>query len=177
MQAQGELVEPEDIPANPYEPKWDEKYIGDCETYASLGANLKQMASIIGVTQKTFHAWLSKRPDLKQAIQRGQSLQTCSVSQALLNRALGKTKITEEKIHTQTINGTKVVQHTKITKQLAPDVAAQKIWLEAHDPDKWGGSAALKAAERAKQIESDNAETRPTTKTLVGAVKQLMSDK
>lgn len=171
---EGQLVTDEIADASPFEPKWSEDFIEQCENYASLGANYGDMANMLGVTQQTFIRWRKARPELEQAILRGKGLQQCNVSKALLHRALGKTKITEEKIVTATIGGKKVVTTTHVTKQLAPDVAAQKIWLAAHDPEKWDSSGKLNAAERAAQIAADADGNRPTPETIVGAVRQLM---
>lgn len=171
---EGELLSDEPIDVSKYEPKWHDGIVEQCENYASLGANYADMANMIGITQQTFIRWRKARPELEQAILRGRGLQQCNVSKALLHRALGKTKITEDRIVTATIGGKKVVTTTHVTKQLAPDVGAQKLWLEAHDPEKWGASSKLNAAERAAQIAADADGNRPTPETIVGAVRQLM---
>ncbi len=130
----------------------------------SAGLNLKELASILGVSNGTLLKWRKAHPSLEKAIKKGRKeFADTKVKKSLKQRALGYSyqevtveyieigdaQFVEKKVrnaytdtsgNTKYFNATELVEGRKIKithKQVAPDVTACIFWLCNRMPGKW----------------------------------------
>jgi len=82
--------------------------IRQLEEMAAAGANLENMAAILGISKRTLERRLKDQPGVAGGIRKGRAESTNAVENQLLMKALGKTE--------------------------RGDFNAIKLWLSRHDP-------------------------------------------
>ncbi|MEG1411344.1 MAG: transposase [Terrisporobacter sp.] len=99
------------------------------EEYARNGLSEKQIAYNLGISYASFRNYKKKHEELRIVLQRGKEVIDLKVENALLKCALGYTydEVTYE-------HGNEV---KRVTKNVKPDVNAQKLWLINRNPAKW----------------------------------------
>ncbi len=131
------------------------------EGWAREGMTDAQIASKMGIVDRTLYDWINKFPPISQALKKGKAPVDIEVENALLKRALGYTYVETttdyEMVETGTDKDGKPVfeQRVKavksVKKEMAPDVGAQAFWLKNRRPDRW-------REKREAQIQVSNAD-------------------
>jgi transposase-like protein len=103
------------------------------EKWAREGANDRQIAAKLGISESTFYQYVRTYAEFKQALKKGKAPVDTLVENSLLKRALGY-EYTETKKVTR---GEKVVREESTTKQVVPDTTAQIFWLKNRKPAIW----------------------------------------
>ena len=107
------------------------------EGWARDGLTNIQIATNMGIAERTFTEWIARFPAISAALKTGKEPVDTQVENALLKRALG---YTDEEIITEIIeqpNGTQRKQVRKVKKVFPPDVTAQIFWLKNRKPKQW----------------------------------------
>lgn len=109
------------------------------EGLARNGVPEEQIAKKLGVGYSTFRKYKERYGALGAALKKGREVVDFEVEGALIKRALGYSYVEETRELREDENGggaTLVLTKT-VTKQVAPDVAAQKFWLISRKKDEW----------------------------------------
>lgn len=94
------------------------------------------VAAEIGISVRQYYRWLRDYPELRQAKEEC-AVVDYMVEDGLLKRALGY-EYKEIAIEKEGLGDQAVVTKTKVTtKQVAPDVGAQRLWLINRQPKRW----------------------------------------
>ncbi len=121
--------------------KYQEEYNEQVYRLCLLGATDKEMADFFNVCEATFNNWKRDFPEFLVSIKAGKIDADAKVAQSLFKRATGYRydEVTYEKINVD-VDGveeasnddikTEVYKKKIVTKEVAPDVAAQNIWLK-----------------------------------------------
>ena len=102
------------------------------ERVAGLGFDDVEIATILGISERTLNVYKSK-PEFLQSLKRGKSKTDHDVTRNLFKRAIGYSY--EEK--TKERKGDKVMLTKIVTKEVIPDVTAQIFWLKNRRKDLW----------------------------------------
>lgn len=123
------------------------------EGWARDGLTDKQIASNIGISEKTLYEWKKKYSEFCKSLKKGKEVIDRQVENALLKRALGYEY--EETIKLVDDKGKKSVK--VITKHVAGDVLAQIYWLKNRKPEKWRDKQNLElSGENGLPIQTEN---------------------
>ena len=101
-----------------------------------LGAIDEELAEFFHVTEQTINNWKRDYPEFFESIERGKLSADAEVAEALFKSATGQHIITEDRL----VGG----QLVTITKQIPPDVAAQRLWLFNRRPNQWKNKVEVK---------------------------------
>jgi hypothetical protein len=101
---------------------------------ALLGVTDAEMAVHLGVAESTFHLWKREHPGFSESITAGKALADAAVAESLYRTALGGGTVTE--IREEPDSEGNIVRKT-VTRELAPDVRAQRYWLGNRHPKLW----------------------------------------
>jgi hypothetical protein len=110
-----------------------------------LGAEVDQVAEVLGVATSTVYNWMNDHPEFLEAINKGRELDdNINVEGTLLKRALGYT-VDENTFEYQEVldqDGKPSSEREKVliktvTKEVLPDVKALTTWLCNRMPDRW----------------------------------------
>lgn len=109
------------------------------EGMAREGLIDKDIAAKLGISVETFYQYVKKYPEFSEAIKRGKAPVDVRAENSLLKRVEGyefeETHVEYEAVKKGEKASAKKVK--KITKQMAPDVAACIFWLKNRKPKKW----------------------------------------
>lgn len=111
-------------------------------SFIASGYSQQKCADEMGISMTTLMNWRKVYPEFDDAIAHGQTTVIARVERALLDRALGF-EYEEKSVETcENEDGTST--KTKVvTKSALPDVVAQKAFLAAYSPNRWGPSASV----------------------------------
>jgi len=105
-----------------------------CE-YAVNGATDREIAELLGVTERTLYRWKHIYPEFCQSLEMGKEIPNKRVVQSLYRRAVGYSfdavKIMAPGAGRRTPIIVPYVEH------VPPDVGAAKLWLTNRDPENW----------------------------------------
>ena len=92
-----------------------------------------------GVSPSTLHDWMKRYPEISESLTRAKEMVEEDVIDAVLKRALGYryTEITRELRKNPETGEAALVVTKEITKEVAPDVAAQKFYLINRGDGSW----------------------------------------
>ncbi|MBE6051611.1 MAG: Xaa-His dipeptidase [Clostridium sp.] len=116
------------------------------ESWVAEGQTDKEIAEKIGISYSTFRRYKKEKSELKAAIAQGKDKKNDNVIQALYKNCIGykyyeetPVKVKEEVIAEdgKTVLVKERVEVKSIKKYKAPDLAAQKYWLNNRDKTKW----------------------------------------
>lgn len=115
-----------------------EKYDKDtfprlAEGLARDGANDKDIAIRLGISEGTFYTYTKKYAEFRDAIKEGRKPINYEIENKLLQRARGY-KYTE--VHVTKRNG-KIIEEKEVTKEIPPDNASIFFFLKNKLPSKW----------------------------------------
>lgn len=107
------------------------------EGYAREGMTDKEICQKLGISQDTFYEYMKKYPEFSESVKEGKRPIDVEVEKALLKRAIGY-EMEETQVEYKGIpkegEKAKPTSVKKITKQVIPDVLAQKFWLMNRQP-------------------------------------------
>lgn len=139
---------------------WDELKMSSrlnlIEHWARNGMIEADMMKNLGVSKDTFYLWKKEKPEFYDALQRGKEVADALVESALFKSALGYEveEVTEEPTVVRAYGDivyddegnpvTKLVVTKRVTKQVAPAVAAQIFWMKNRQPERWRDKQEIK---------------------------------
>ena len=102
------------------------------ERIAGLGFDDVEIATILGISERTLNVYKSK-PEFLQSLKRGKALVDHDVTRNLFKRAIGFSydEVTKE------LRKGKMCKTKVVTKDVVPDVTAQIFWLKNRRKDLW----------------------------------------
>lgn len=112
--------------------EFNEKLRDTFERLTREGKTLKQVAKIIGVSERTLNRWMGKHTELSRAVREARQVADELVEAALFSRALGYSH-PETKVFIH--EGCPVTE--RITKHYPPDTTAAMFWLRNRQPERW----------------------------------------
>ncbi len=115
------------------------------EGWARDGLTDEQIAHNMGISRKTLAIWKKEYSDIGDTLKKGKEVVDYEVENALLDKALGITKIIKKPIKLKEViydNGKRVsekehVEYADEEIYIPPDTTAQIFWLKNRRPDKW----------------------------------------
>ena len=97
----------------------------------------EQIAKNAGIRAGTLYEWMSRFPEISEAIKKGKAPVDFEVENALLKRALGYDyEETTTEIHEEQ-DGTQRKHIRRVTRHVPADVAAAIFWLKNRKPTQW----------------------------------------
>lgn len=115
-------------------------------SFIAAGYSVQRVIAELQISEETFYDWRSQHEEFDEAVLFGQSKAVARVEQAIFNRAMGfeYTETHHEEVSRETEDGTFTETKDKtITKMALPDVGAQRAFLAAYSPKRWGPSVAF----------------------------------
>lgn len=111
---------------------WRDDFVRMGYKLALLGCTDKEMADIMGISERTFYELKAKYPQFTQALNEGKELADAEVASRLFDRACGvKIRKTDIKCYMGTIIKTPLVE------EYPPDTSAAIFWLTNRRNAKW----------------------------------------
>jgi hypothetical protein len=101
---------------------------------APMGMSNKEIADVIGVSDRTIYRWLEENPEFCHTYNNEKLFGDAKVTQAMYKAACGDVVTVETH---EGVDATGNVIDKKVTKQHKPDITAAKFWLTNRQPDKW----------------------------------------
>jgi len=114
-----------------------------------LGLNDEEIYTTLEISKATFYEWKRSNSKFSDAIGEGRDPADGKIARALYKRALGGTRVTEEKA--MVVDGK--IQIVKVRKTLAADVRAAETWLSRRQPKRWGKVDTLNLNDRTLRTE------------------------
>lgn len=115
---------------------------------AEEGKTDAQIAAVIGVSEKTFHAWKHAHPDFRESLKKSKGVADRMVELALFQRAVG---YSQPAIKFFMHEGCVIAED--YTEHYPPDVTACIFWLKNRRPDQWRDVNKLEVDTGGKPIE------------------------
>lgn len=103
------------------------------EAWARDGLTDEQIAKNIGIKRPTLYVWISKYPDISDALKRGKEVVDIEVENALLKNAVG---FTETLSKVKVLNDGEIIKYEEET-YYPPNTTAQIFWLKNRKPKEW----------------------------------------
>lgn len=104
---------------------------------STIGLTQAQMAVQLDMSVKTLESWIHKRPECKDAYQKGKLIHDTSVQETLLKRALGYS-YEEVSVHEGVDSiGRPYSRKSTVTKHVLPDPTCMIFWLKNRHRDQW----------------------------------------
>ena len=123
---------------NIYLTEWKDK-ISVIQAWCRDGLTNEQIAHKIGVSRNAFQIWLTRYPELKEAVKKEKAVVDVEVENSLLKRALGYqyTEETTERIFNKETKEYEMHVTKTVTKEMPPDTTAQIFWLKNRKSFEW----------------------------------------
>lgn len=115
------------------------------EGWARDGLTDEQIAKNMGISVKTLFNYKTNHLPILQALKKGKEVVDYEVENALLQKALGMTKVIQKPFKLKKVeyeNGKRISEKERIEYAeeevfIPPDTTAQIFWLKNRRPDKW----------------------------------------
>lgn len=103
------------------------------------GKTDKQIACILGITERTLNRWKKNYASFCQSLKEGKQVADVEVTKSLYERATGKTVIKHKKVIVEmNKDGTQRPARVETTEDSLPaDTTAAIFWLKNRRPDLW----------------------------------------
>ncbi len=108
------------------------EYIETARKLAALGAVNREIAAVIGVSERTLHRWKLEHPEFAVELRLGKEAADRRVEQSLYHRAIGYTYDT---VKIGFYDGKPVV--AEYVEHVPPDTTAAIFWLKNRKPEEW----------------------------------------
>jgi transposase-like protein len=112
-----------------YKPEFDEQV----KKLSLLGAIDTEIADFFGVCETTLNKWKKAHKSFREAMMSGKIIADANVAERLYERAMG-VKIKNQKALVDRFGTPHVVN---VEEEIAPDVNAQRFWLNNRNPKRW----------------------------------------
>ena len=115
------------------------------EAWARNGLSDEQIAGNMGINPATLYEWKKKYPEIPESLKKGKEVVDIQVENALLQKALGFTKLVKKPIKLKEVlykDGKRVSEKERIEFAdeevfIPPDTTAQIFWLKNRKPNDW----------------------------------------
>lgn len=114
--------------------KWKDEYVRIAEGAAKLGATDREVAEMLGVSERTLNYWKHQRPELVAALKVGKEAADQRVEQSLYRRAVG---YSHDAVKIFMPAGAEKPVYAPYTEHFAPDTTAAIFWLKNRRPQDW----------------------------------------
>ena len=124
--------------------KYSPEMVDAVGAMASRGLTNAQIIKSLGISTKTFYAWLKNEPEFHEAIHQNRKIVAQQVVPKLMKRAKGYTHTEKTLEYGFNKEGQWVViseKHTK--KQVPPDVTAARYILNNWDSENWADKQSM----------------------------------
>lgn len=103
--------------------------------YAMLGLTDVEVAGALKIDETTFYRWCQRYPEFREALASGKVDADSEVAASMFNLATGKVRMPAVKVFYDKDKGEAI--YAPYVEAVAPNVAAQKLWLTNRQPNKW----------------------------------------
>jgi len=132
------------------------------EGWARDGLTDKEIAAKIKITSSTLYDWMSKYPDISEALKKGKEVTDYEVETSLHKKCVGYYVTEEAAVKCKRVfwdeNGRRceeeTVEKVEIQKYVPPDTTAQLAWLNNRRSEKWRRNAGKEKLDE-KRFEHD----------------------
>lgn len=112
--------------------KWKDDFARIAKHAAELGATDREIAEMLGVSERTLNNWKHAHPELVDALKVGKETADDRVEQSLYRRALG---YSHDAVKIMTVDGS--VVHERYVEHYPPDTTAAIFWLKNRRKEQW----------------------------------------
>lgn len=112
--------------------KWKDEFVRIAEGAAKLGATDREVAEMLGISERTLNNWKHTRPELVEALRVGKDAADQRVESSLYHRAVGYTFDSEKVFQFQG-----QIVRTATKEHIPPDTTAAIFWLKNRKPGEW----------------------------------------
>jgi hypothetical protein len=112
--------------------KYDTAFAAIAQRLAARGHIDRDIAEILGVSERTLHAWKKRHPRLSAALKAGKAVADDRVQMALYNRAVGYNFDTEKVFHDRG-----EIVRAPFVEHVPPNIQACIFWLINRRPKAW----------------------------------------
>lgn len=113
-------------------PAYKADYARQAKLFAERGATDKEVAELLGVTDRTVRTWKHRYPEFDEALKVGKDAADDRVERALYQRAVG---YSFDSVKVMQNNGIPVM--AEFVEHLPPDIQAAMYWLNNRRGYKW----------------------------------------
>ncbi|PTK30815.1 transposase [Staphylococcus hominis] len=114
-----------------------EEKLNQIKSWKGEGISHEQLAERIGINRTTLYSWISKYPEIAQAVKEGQERTVQYIENALMRKINGYTLHDTKRYKTTDKDGN-VVERIEVTeKEVGPDTTAIIFALKTKDPERW----------------------------------------
>lgn len=128
------------------------EYTATAHKLASLGATDREIADVLGVSERTINRWKHTQPDFSGELRLGKEAADDRVEQSLYRRAIG---YTYDAVKVFTHNGQPVI--AEYVEHIPPDTTAAIFWLKNRRSDDWRDKQHLDFKDTSRAGEMDDA--------------------
>jgi DNA-binding XRE family transcriptional regulator len=114
--------------------KWKDEYVRIAGHAAKLGATDREIAEMLGVSERTLNYWKQEHPELVDSLKLAKEAADDRVEKSLYRRALGYSH-DAVKIFADPKTGAE--QIVPFTEHYPPDTTAAIFWLKNRKPAEW----------------------------------------
>lgn len=107
------------------------------EGWAREGLTDEQIAKNIGISARTYYEWMTRYPQILQALKKGKAPVDFQVENALLKSAVGFSVTLKKPVRVRDANGAEHIEYAEEEIFVAPSTAAQIFWLKNRKKDRW----------------------------------------
>lgn len=114
-----------------------EERLNQIKSWKGEGISHEALAERIGINRTTLYSWISKYPEIAQAVKEGQQRTVQYIENALMRKINGYT-LRDTKRYKTTDKDGNVVERIEVTeKEVGPDTTAIIFALKTKDPERW----------------------------------------
>lgn len=114
-----------------------EERLNQIKSWKGEGISHEALAERIGINRTTLYSWISKYPEIAQAVKEGQQRTVQYIENALIKKINGYT-LRDTKRYKTTDKDGNVVERIEVTeKEVGPDTTAIIFALKTKDPERW----------------------------------------
>lgn len=114
--------------------KWKNEFVGIAKKACELGATDRDIAEMLGVSERTISYWRVSRAEFAEALALGKEKADSRVEQSLYRRAVG---YTFDAVKIFMPAGAADPVHAPYAEHVAPDTTACIFWLKNRRPAEW----------------------------------------
>ena len=113
--------------------KWKPEFANTARLAAKLGATDREIAEMLGVSERTLNNWKHEHPEFAGALLLGKDAADDRVEQSLYRRAVGY----EHDAVKIAVNAQGEITQVQFTERYPPDTTAAIFWLKNRRKEEW----------------------------------------